>query len=84
MAIGNIQNVDLFVAMDLIPITPNDAVDLAIPARAIRVGIGGTLRITTYMGIVRNTNVVAGAVLFVYARRVHAAGTTATGLEAMV
>lgn len=84
MAIGNIENVDIFVAMDLVPITPSDTVDLPSPARAIRATVAGTLRITTYRGNVRNTRIAADEVLMVYASRVHAAGTTATGLEAMV
>lgn len=72
------------VATDLIPITTSDTVDLERAARAIRVGTGGTLRITTLRGEVRNTNVIDGEVLLVGVTRVHATGTTATGLEALV
>ena len=71
-------------AVDLVPITPNDATDLSITARAIRCQTGGTLRITTREGVVRNTNIASGEVLTVLVDRVHATGTTATGLEAMI
>jgi hypothetical protein len=81
---GNLNNVDLFVATDIVPITPNDSTDLAIGVRAIRATVAGTLRITTYAGNVRNTRIAADEVLQVYAVRVHAAGTTATGLEGLV
>lgn len=73
-----------FVGVDIVPVTPNDSVDLPSHARAIRATVGGTLRITTYKGVVRNTNIVAGEILPVYARRVHAGGTTATGIEAIL
>lgn len=82
------SNPDLFsnfTARDLPPITPNDSEDLAVWARAIRCnGTGGTLRITTMAGQVRNTNIAAGGELMVQVKRVHATGTTATGLEAMI
>ena len=84
MAIGNIQNIDIFVAIDIEPVTPNDTADLPNQARAIRATSGGTLRITTYRGIVRNTRIATGEVLQVYASRIHATGTTATGLEALI
>ena len=74
-----------FTAQDLVPITPSDSTDLSIWARAIRCrGSGGTLRITTISGQVRNTTIDSGEVLLVGARRVHSTGTAATTLEAMV
>ena len=76
-----------FTAADLVPVTPSDAADLPQPARAIRcspIGGAGTLRITTYTGQVRNTAIAQGEVLTVYAARVHATGTSATGLEALI
>lgn len=73
-----------FTALDLVPVTPNDDADLAIPARALRIGTAGTLRITTYTGEVRNTNVREGELLPCFVLRVHADGTTATGIEAMI
>lgn len=75
------------VAMDLIPIVPNDSTDLAVTARAIRCrpdGAAGTLRFTAWTGEVRNTAIAAGELLPVPASRVHSSGTTATGLEAVI
>lgn len=75
-------------AVDLVPITPSDSADLAVPARAIRClptsGAAGTLRFTAWTGEVRNTEIAAGETLIIYAVRVHATGTTATGLEAVI
>ena len=73
-----------FTALDLVPVTPSDSADLAVPARALRIGAGGTLRITTYTGEVRNTNVEDGEVLLVFCIRVHSTGTSATDIEAMI
>lgn len=78
----------LSVAVDLIPITPNDDENLPTTARAIRCkpesGTGGTIRVTTRAGEVRNTDISPGEVLLLYVTRVHETGTTATGLEAMI
>ena len=73
-----------FCARDLVPVTPSDDDDLEVSARALRIGTGGTLRITTAKGNVRNTNVDDGEVLLVQVTRVHATGTTATGIEALI
>lgn len=77
-----------FTAIDIVPITPDDENDLAIPARGIRCkptnGEAGTLRITAWNGQVRNTEIALGETLVVYAVRVHSSGTTATGLEALI
>jgi hypothetical protein len=72
---------------DLVPITPNDAADLAVTARAVRCrpdGDAGSLRITTLTGVVRDTFIGAGETLLVAAVRVHQTGTTATDLEAYI
>lgn len=77
----------LSVASDLAPITPSDSTDLAKPARAIRCrpdGAAGTLRFTSFAGQTRNTYISAGEILEVVATRVHATGTTATNLEAII
>lgn len=72
------------VAQDIIPIVPSDTTDLEAPARGIRcTGEGGALRITTAAGNVRDTLIAAGEILYVEATRIHAAGTVATGLEAL-
>lgn len=81
----NPDQLNTFTAIDMVPITPNDGADLAISARAIRCVTGaGTLRITTLAGNTRNTSIAVGEVLMCGAVRVHATGTTATGLEAMI
>ncbi len=76
-----------FVATDIVPITPADS-DLAVPYRGIRckptTGVAGTIRITTWNGQVRNTEIAVGGELLVYVARVHITGTTATGLEGLV
>jgi len=75
-------------ATDLVPIVPNDGTDLPKPARTIRCkpvsGTAGTVRITTDAGVIRNTEIAVGGELCVGVVRVHATGTTATGLEAMI
>jgi len=71
-------------AIDGAAVTPNDAADLALPARALWIGAGGTLRITTLKGTVLNfTAVPSGFVMPVAAVRVHATGTTCTGIVAL-
>lgn len=81
----NANSLEQFTALDLVPVTPDDNEDLALSARAIRcVGTGGTLRITTTSGQVRNTSISDGEVLLVQTNRVHSTGTTATNLEAML
>ena len=76
------------VAIDLLPITPDDDADIVLPEgvtiQGLRIGAtGGTLRFTSLRDEVRNTNVVAGERLEVaYVKRVHATGTTATPIEA--
>lgn len=82
---GNPDIYSTIVAVDIVPITPSDSTNLARAARVIRcTGSGGTLRITTLRGDVRNTSIQFGDMLPVGATRVHATGTTATGLEALV
>lgn len=74
---------DTFSAGDVMPVTPSDTVDLPFIARAIRAKVGGDLRITSGAGIVRDTFIGEGELLPVTAIRIHATGTTATGLEAL-
>lgn len=73
-----------FTGRDLAPVTPSDTVDLAIPARALRIGTGGTLRFTSLAGVVRNTDVTDNELFLFGALRVHATGTTATDIEAVL
>lgn len=76
------------VGLDIVPITADDDNDLATHVRAIRCkpssGTAGTLRITTYLNQVRNTEIAVGETLMVYAKKVHSTGTTATGLEGII
>ena len=74
-------------AVDLVPITPSDSVNLPQAARAIRcrpTGATGTLRLVTMSGQTRDTAISAGELLPVSAVAVKATGTTATGLEALL
>lgn len=73
-----------FVAVDVLPVTPSDSADLPAHARAIRAQAGGSIRITTYNDNVRNTFITDGELLPVYAKRIHATGTTAAGIEALL
>lgn len=75
---------DTFVAFDIVPVVPDDNTDLSKHARGIRSATSGNLRITTFLGNVRNTRIAANEVLLVYATRIHATGTTATGIEVLV
>lgn len=79
---------ELATARDIVPIVPNDSAHLPKQARAIRCkpisGTAGALRITTTGGEVRNTEISVGETLEVGVVRVHASGTTATGLEALI
>ncbi len=73
------------VAKGLFDIVPSDTVELAKPANALRVSVGGNLAITDYNG---NSPaafvVVAGEIINVRVKFVLATGTTATvqGYEA--
>jgi len=67
---------------DGLEVTPDDATDLATVARGLWIGAGGTLRITTERGTVLNFASVSAGLFPFAARRVHATGTTATGIVA--
>lgn len=72
---------------DLVPVTPDDDNDLTTPAKAVRckpTGTAGTLRVTTYAGVVRNTTIAAGELLPLAVVRIHDTGTNADGLEALI
>jgi len=84
MTLNPASQSDIFVAFDIVPVTPSDTIDLATPARAIRAQTGGTIRITTFLGNVRNTTIGNNEVLMVYASRIHETGTTAANIEALV
>jgi hypothetical protein len=67
-------------ASNVFDITPADGADLALFARAIRVGGSGTLKIDAAQSGTVTLTVFAGEVVPIRTRRVYATGTTATGL----
>lgn len=70
-------------ACNAAPVTPDDSSDLPVAARSLYVAATGDLRITTVGGdMVTFTGVPAG-ILPVRIARVHATGTTATGIIAI-
>lgn len=71
-------------ARDLLPVTPNDSVDLAEVAVGLYVETGGTVSIVTVAGGTRSVAVPDFSVLPVGVTRVRATGTTATGIHALV
>lgn len=71
-------------ALEAAEVTPSDSSDLASDSRSLYVGGAGTLRVTMTGGQVVNlTGISAGLVLPLRVRRVHATGTTATGIVAL-
>lgn len=74
-------------AYDGSDVTPNDSTDLPDgPCRALWVAVSGTLRITTLGGTTLNftaAEIEAGKSIPWGAKRVHATGTTATGIKAI-
>lgn len=70
-------------ATRLAGITPSDAADLAFATRAIAVGTEGFVQMTTVSGDTGRIFVVPGAPFPIRARRIWAAGTTATDIVAL-
>ena len=72
-------------ATDLLPVTPDDAADLPVPALALYVETGGAVVIDTISGDAPRTVQLADTTFLpVAVRRVRATGTTAAGLHALV
>lgn len=71
-------------ATDALPVTPDDAADLAHVAIGLYVETGGTLRVTTAGGGTRSLAVADFSLVPLAVRRVHATGTTAQGIHALV
>ena len=71
-------------ARDLLPVTPNDSVDLSEVAVGLFVQTGGAVSIVTVAGGTRTVTVPDFSVLPVGVTRVRATGTTATGIHALV
>ena len=67
-------------------VTPSDAPngDFEVPARALWIGTGGTLRVTLRGGdIVNLTNIANGTLLPLWTKRVHVTGTGASNIVAL-
>ena len=71
-------------ATKLIPITPNDALDLDIVVRGLCVASSGLVRVTTVDDTEATIFVVAGAPFPARVRRVWSNGTDATGIVGLV
>lgn len=71
-------------ARDILPVTPSNSVDLAQVALALYVERGGFVSLVTERNQTRVVEVADYAILPVATRRVNAAGTTATGIHALV
>ncbi len=71
-------------ARDVAPVTPSDTTDLSEVAIGLYVETGGTLAITTVRGETRTVQVADFSILPVGVTRVHATGTAASGIHALV
>ena len=71
-------------AHDALPVTPDDSTDLPHVAVGLYVETGGTIVIDTVKGEARTMVVADFSILPLGVRRVHATGTTATGIHALV
>ena len=71
-------------ARDILPVTPDDAQDLPEIALAVYVETGGDVTLTSHAGHMRTVGVASWTILPVAARRIHATGTTAGGIHALV
>ena len=71
-------------ATDALPVIPDDASDLSHVAIGLYVETGGTVSVITAAGETRQIAVADFSILPLGARRVHATGTTATGIHALV
>ena len=68
----------------LVPVTPDDGADLAMPSRALNVAQSGMVQVTTTGGSTASLYIAAGIGFPVRVTRVWATGTTATGITAML
>lgn len=71
-------------ATDILPVTPDDTIDLPEVAIALYVENAGVVSFVTAAKKARTVNVASNSILPVGTRRVNATGTTATGIHAMV
>jgi len=70
-------------ALDIVPVTPDDATDLEHVATALYVETAGQVRILTAAGADRSVAVADMSLLPVGTARVFATGTTASGIHAL-
>lgn len=68
----------------IIAVTPSDTVDLPEVCRRLNVAAAGTVRVTTLGGDTETVYIAAGVVFPLVVTRVHATGTTATGIIGFV
>ncbi|CUH43017.1 spike base protein, RCAP_Rcc01079 family [Ruegeria atlantica] len=71
-------------ARDIVRVIASDNFDLADVVIGLYVETGGTVVLTTVQGETRTVEVSGFSILPVGATRVHATGTTASGIDAMV
>jgi len=71
-------------ATDALPVSPDDAADLARVAIGLYVETGGAISVITAAGGARGLTVADFSILPLGVRRVHATGTTAQGIHALV
>ena len=71
-------------ATDALPVTPDDATDLPMVAIALYVETSGTVVVDTVAGETRTIAVADFSILPLGTMRVHATGTTASGIHALV
>ena len=64
-------------------VLPSDAADLSVSSRALYIGTGGDLQITTVSGSVVSLKNVPVGILPLRVRRVHATGTSASDIVAV-
>lgn len=70
-------------ALQIETVTPSDTTDLVRTTRAINVATAGTVRVTTSDGSTGDVFVAAGITFPIRATRIHATGTSATGIRGL-
>ncbi|MEO0821342.1 MAG: hypothetical protein AAF074_13050 [Pseudomonadota bacterium] len=70
--------------LDYVPLAPNDGSDLADVAIALYVETGGAVTFTSVKGNVRSVNVPNYGYVLCGVKRVHATGTSASGIHGIV
>ena len=68
---------------DGVSVTPNDNEDLAVIPRAVTCLSQGSIRVTLLDGATVDLHLAAGHLMPIRAKRIHATGTTATGIATL-